>query len=270
MPCTIDELFTSQKGGAGGSGDMDLTYVVRGSDTLSDVEAIVALTAPATWDFKTQGLSYDVEHVGPSIWIVRVPNGPVGSYSINVYAPAEYTFDISSGTQHTDVSKATIAKYAATGTAPDHKRLIEVNIKQGKMDVKGCDYMVPKYDFGQTKSYSNTFLTTAKRLQWADIVATTNAASFLGMPIGSVIYHGAQGRRQGTDLWTVTHSFSYSPNRTNVVVGDITVASVPGWAYLWVQHEEVEDLANAAIAVKPKYAYVERMYDSGDFTILAL
>jgi hypothetical protein len=264
---TIAELFVSQSGGAGAYGNMDLVYVVRGAATLAEVEAIVNVTAPSTWDDKVMGLAYNVEPVGFEMWVVRVPYEPAGLI-MNINTPTEYSFDISAGSEHTAVSIATSASYPAG--APSHSQLINVSIKAGKMSAAGVDYIVPKYDFGQSKSYTAAVLTSAKKLDWANLVGKTNSATFQTMAIGTVLYKGAQGKRTGQDKWDVTHSFSYSPNRTGITIGSITGIAVKGWEYVWVQYEDVEDAVTHTITGKPKYVYVEQLYDSGSFSVLSL
>ena len=225
---TVSELFTSQKGGAGPAGTMDLMYVVQGSDDLADVRAAMEGTggaAPSTWDGKVRELSYQVENVGPSLWIVRVPYGPVANYT-TATAPAEYEFDIGQVKQHTDVALVSEG-FAASGTPPPCNNLIGARIEHGKLHVTGVDYDVPKYDFGETKIYDA--VSDSLKKQWADLVATPiNNAAFLGMDAGTVIYRGCQGRRRGQGDWTVTHKFSYCPNRT-VDIGDIKAIPVGGW-----------------------------------------
>ena len=68
----------------------------------------------------------------------------------------------------------------------------------------------------------------------------------------------------------ITYHFSASPNRTGLTVGDIANIDKPGWAYLWVKYENVEDGDAKCVKQKPKYVYVERVYDPGDFAGLGI
>jgi hypothetical protein len=59
-----------------------------------------------------------------------------------------------------------------------------------------------------------------------------------------------------------------SPNRTGITVGDITGISKKGWEYLWVRYADSEDAAAKAIVKKPVAAYVEKVYEVGDFGMI--
>ena len=56
----------------------------------------------------------------------------------------------------------------------------------------------------------------------------------------------------------------------NLHVGDIVVASKKGWEYLWVRYEDAEDDAANVLVKKPTAAYVEKVYEDGDFSVLGL
>jgi len=188
-----------------------------------------------------------------------------------VASDAEYSFEIGTDTQHTYVSLETTRDYGVGAReAPSYGKLINVENRDGKVSVKGTTILSPKYEFGQTKAYSSAYLTTARRLLWADLVATTNDATFQGMPIGSVLYLGCSGTRRGYDEWQVRHKFAYSKNRDDVEIGTMSGIEVNGWEYLWVVYQEVESETEFVLSSEPIFAYVERMYDAGDFTDLGL
>ena len=71
-------------------------------------------------------------------------------------------------------------------------------------------------------------------------------------------------------LTTVSGWTRASPNRTNIVIGEITVASKKGWEYLWVRYADAEDAAAKAIVKVPVAAYVEKVYEEGDFAALGI
>ena len=43
-----------------------------------------------------------------------------------------------------------------------------------------------------------------------------------------------------------------------------------GWQYLWVRHEDTEDAAAKRIVKRPVAAYVEKLYEDGDFAGLGI
>lgn len=67
-----------------------------------------------------------------------------------------------------------------------------------------------------------------------------------------------------------TYSFSGSPNKTNLTVGDISGIAKNGWDYLWVRYADSDDTAAKAIIKKPLAAYVESVYSSGNLGALGL
>ena len=57
---------------------------------------------------------------------------------------------------------------------------------------------------------------------------------------------------------------------TNLTIGDITGVDKKGWEYLWVRYtDSVNDTAKALVK-KPIAAYVERVYEYGDFGLLGI
>ena len=61
-----------------------------------------------------------------------------------------------------------------------------------------------------------------------------------------------------------------SPNRTGITVGDITGIAKKGWEYLWVRYEDAEDSTAKTLVKRPVAAYVEKVYESGDFAALGI
>jgi hypothetical protein len=79
---------------------------------------------------------------------------------------------------------------------------------------------------------------------------------------------GAAGSKRGAEDWEITYKFAASPNRTGIVVGEITGISKKGWEYMWVRYADAEDAAAKAIVKKPVAAYVEKVYEDGNFGVL--
>ncbi len=66
----------------------------------------------------------------------------------------------------------------------------------------------------------------------------------------------------------ITGRFSSGPNRTNLTVGSITGISKKGWEYMWVRYADAEDSADKAIVKEPVAAYIEKVYEDGNFSVL--
>jgi hypothetical protein len=84
-----------------------------------------------------------------------------------------------------------------------------------------------------------------------------------------VLFLGASAdETTASDFVDITYRFAASPNRTGITVGDITGISKWGWEYLWVRYADAEDATAKAIVKKPVAAYVEKVYEVGDFSAI--
>ncbi|MFN4261629.1 MAG: hypothetical protein ACK4RK_20290 [Gemmataceae bacterium] len=72
----------------------------------------------------------------------------------------------------------------------------------------------------------------------------------------------------GTEDWEIIFRFAASPNATDLTVGDIQGIEKKGWEYLWVRYADAED--ENTLVKQPIAAYVERVYDYGDFSLLGI
>ena len=75
---------------------------------------------------------------------------------------------------------------------------------------------------------------------------------------------------RGQEDWEITYRFAASPNVSGLVVGSITGINKKGWEYLWVRYAEVEDEDAQVLVNRPVAAYVERVYDTGNFAALGI
>jgi hypothetical protein len=53
-------------------------------------------------------------------------------------------------------------------------------------------------------------------------------------------------------------------------LGNITGINKQGWHYLWVRFDDDEDSSAKTLIKKPIAAYVERVYEYGDFSALGI
>lgn len=173
------------------------------------------------------------------------------------------SFDTTGGTRHLNRSLATISMTPAEAT--NYGGAIEVD---GEGNVNGVDVTMPVMTFSETHTFAPSKVTTAYRKQLFLLTGTVNQAAFRGFAIGEVLFLGASGQKNG-EFWDITFKFAVSPNRTNLKVTDsLIVSSKYGWDYLWVKFGE--KVVNGAIVKEPIAAYVERVYEAGDFSKLKL
>jgi len=179
---------------------------------------------------------------------------------------SSFSFDTGGGTQHITQSRSTISKTAASGTAPDFMGAINVS----KDSVNGVDITVPVYNFSETHYVDDNDVDQSYKIALFNLTGKMNNAAFRGFASGEVLFLGASGSMRGSGDWEITFKFAASPNMTSIPVGSITVPSKLGWDYLWVRYkDEVDATAKAAVQV-PAAAYVERVYDFGDFSALGI
>lgn len=270
MPAVIVERTRSRASqiavdSAGGS--IDLAYYVLGTGDDLAVRALVEATVPTTYG----GMyfqSYAIEPLGRSTWDVRAKyqSTPPKSATSTVRQ-----FDTSGGSHHVTVSRQTVDAYSFTDEEPpDYMGAIGVNGDS----VEGCDVVIPQFTFSITAYIPQALVTSAYRATLFQMTGRTNQDPWDGFEAGEVLFLGAQGSVRGLDLWEITFKFAASQNRrgaNKLTIGrsDVQVEK-GGWEYLWVRYaDRVDGVARALVRV-PVSAYVERVYDEGDFLSLGI
>jgi len=265
MPVTVEEKFDSRETTSGKS--VELTYVIRGTD--DDVEAMSALkaTAPLTYGDLIRG-HCRIEYLGPQMWSGTAPYEPPGTANKEPLEVGEssYQFDTGGGTQHITQSLATIHRYPSGSQPPDFKGAIGVTAD----GVEGVDITVPVYSFSETHCKASGFVTNTYKGKLFNLTGKTNNAPFKGFAAGEVLFLGASGAKRGDGDWEITYHFAASPNKTGITIGDITNIEKKGWEYLWVLYWDEEDTDAKVLVKRPKFVYVEKVYEEGDFADLGI
>jgi len=206
--------------------------------------------------------------VGPSEWDITVVYGTVPPPSWNsVQSVSEWSFSIDEQTVHYTNSLATVAGYAATGTATDHKGAVNV---QPDGTVDGYDTTESALSWSETlylpwgmwgPTYLAVLQATAGR--W-------NSTAFRIWAPGELLLRRVRGRPVGQAYVQIEFDFTTSANVSGLTVGEITGIDKRGWDLLWIEYEPVEDATAKAIAGRPKHVYVEQVKYSADFHSLLL
>jgi hypothetical protein len=268
MPITLSERMESRGFIYSLRSESRFRYVARGTDDDQELLAHLITAIPDTYEglvlesIRADPIAVD-EGDSSGLWDVEAIYLP-GDFV--PFSPDESTesFDTSGGTQHTTQSLATVGAFVASGTAPNHKGAIGVN----EDSVEGVDIVVPVYSFEESHPLSPAAITPTFKGNVFSLTGRVNDASFKGFAAGEVLFLGARGQRRGFGLWNVQFLFAASPNLTNVPVGDITVSAKLGWHYLWVQYKPA--VSENSLVKVPKAAYVERVYRTGDFSLLGI
>lgn len=255
-------------------------YWVSGTDDPVIAKDEIAAESPDYW----LGLvkkSIEVEPQGGDLWYGKVNyakqdygelDGQDGSEDPDPPAEAddttqlggEFSFTTTGGTQHIVTSLETISTHGRKVGG------VEVNVpnnQQGigvtKESVEGCDIAVPKFEFSLTKK--TDFITMKYMKILRDVTGKINKIKWQSFEPGEVLFLGAEGRYNADDgSWLITYKFAAQRTRTDFdVAPDLRVTKKRGWDYLWVGF--VDEVNNDAILKRPKYAYVERVYEEEDF-----
>jgi len=268
MAIQMVELVESRRVVTGGSPSAEFTYSLSGTASESAAKSAALAGTAGTYDGLTRQ-TIDLEPVwvdtvaGDGRWTATVRYGlqePVQTDQ------STYQFDTGGGSRHITNSLETVHRYAASGTAPDYRGAVGVTAD----GVEGVDITVPVYNFSETHYKADSFVTPAYKAKLFALTGKVNGGPFKGFAAGEVLFLGASGSKRGADQWEIAFRFAASPNRTGLAVGDITGIAKNGWEYLWVRYEDQEDAAAKALVKRPVAAYVERVYEGGDFSDLGI
>ena len=274
MPTSFTERYESRKittDQAGAAESAEFVYVLRGVADENSARILAGSSTPSTYgDLVRKSISLEPVHVdtanlGACIWEVTVQYGVKDEPETG--DPAVFSFDTGGGTQHITQSLGTIGSYAASGTAPDFKGAVGVTHD----NVEGVDITVPVYSFSETHYLPDSQVTPAYKGTLFYLTGKVNNASFRGLAAGECLFLGASGSQRGAgEDWEITFKFAGSPNRTGITVGPITGIAKKGWEYLWVRYADAEDAASNTLVKQPVAAYVEKVYEDGNFGSLGI
>jgi hypothetical protein len=278
VPASFTEKIESRKWVTGESPSAELVYILTGtSDDVSAKTLATNSTAPTYEGLVRQSIEVQPEWVDTTHtdgrWIVTVR---YGLRTPPVVGQVRIKFNTTGGTQHVTQSRQTIHRYAPTGkTAPDFKGAIGVTHDA----VEGVDIAAPVFKFQVSKifaasgapSLGSLYALTAKVNGGTFTVTDTVTGRSITLAAGECLFEGSQdGGDREDGAVEIQYDFAGNPNRTGIVVGSITGIEKKGWEYLWVRYADSEDAAAKAIVKRPVAAYVEELFESGDFSALGL
>lgn len=280
---TYSERFGSRRGSwdVGKSTELDWHFTLRGSDDIRQLVSKLATVAPLWVEdpvypgdpshYLYRGpLSWD--QIGPQAWEFVATYIDAAKYD-EKSRPETGDYRISGsttgGTAKILVSKQTIASYAPGGeTAINFKQSINVT-REG--EVQGLEIVVPALKFTIDYTQPLAVITVAYSKLLEELTGTVNDDTFFGRPAGEVLFLGADFSDGIKSDPTCTYNFLRLPNIAGATIGDLTGIAKKGHEYLWVYFEETPDpSAKNRPAKRPKYAYVERVYDITDFSSLGI
>ncbi len=182
-----------------------------------------------------------------------------------------YSLTTRGGRKRVFTSLQTVASYAVSGTPTDHKGAINVS----ENGVEGVDVPDPVYNFQIGRRVAFGDMTPALKAAIRGLVGSVNHAAYTvegdTFQKGELMYLGGDINQGGSgQAFDVQHEFVAIPNKTGLSIGDMTGINAEGHFYTWAQFAEEVDATSGQIANRPIAAYVERLTDYADFSVLGL
>jgi hypothetical protein len=264
--CTI--LFPAEFQG-GKNPTWTVRYKVEGS---TDPEAVKAALADQS-DLTYGGLvrdTYTAKEEGNGLWLgeVRYVSAEMQRREPQPVGSVRETFNSGGGTQHITQSRETIACYPGEDfpVLMDNTRgAIGVTLEG---EVQGCDVVTPAYNFTRRKVFLPGEVTNEYKGVIFALTGKTNDDEFEGFAEGEVLFLGAEGSDRDDGCYEINFNFSAKPNRTGVTIGGIEGIDYGGWDYVWILYVPKENEDTKLVMKVPGGVWVERVYDSGDFSDL--
>lgn len=292
MPIIYEDSQSRKFTASGKTASITRKYNVLGTKDETEVYELVGLFSPVLYDGLVRA-SMDADPKGGGVWIVDVLYSPIDPQQAEAGGATEpqqptspgpndplggsFSFDTSGGTVNIKQSKGTRSVTTRTGVGNDtgnqgnnYTLTNQRAIGLSKDGVAGCDIQVPGLQFqiealraNCTDEYINKISELAGRVNYGK--AWRNRAA------GTLLYLGASGRFTQRDRWTVAHKFSYQPNVLNLRISDaIVIPEKKGWDYVWVAYKEEVNAVLGQVVSVPDAAFVEYVYDDGDFSDLEI
>lgn len=218
---------------------------------------------------------------GSGLWDVSVRY--IAAERVNPNPPEIGTLRIRGSTigqtVHITSSKGTVAAYGIPGglvpTVNDAKNLIGATVDS----VDGTDIEVGELAFEVAYVYDPSSLPTLSTLVALSSPNHVNNASktftdtvtglSMTFAAGELRYRGFTfGDSRADGGVEFVHAFIAYPNATGLVIGDITGIAKKGHEYLWTYNVRTAVTGPEALMLNPIAAYVEKVYDEGDFSVL--
>jgi len=298
MAIEIIERVTSRETIVGDNPRIIFHFNLAGTASDLVAKAELRTATPVRYDFLTR----DSLEVDP-IWVDEETD--TGEWDCTVtYAgevePGDFTtsFDTTGGTQHithigeygSDDDLRTISIWPAS--AISYRGAIGVTGEGPDMSVEGVDIVTPTYRWSESHRLADNVVTNDYRERLFILTARFNQEFFRQFLPGEVLFMGAVGAKTGYDVpgaggdpmagapWEINFYFGaqmsvgLTDQRATVarpdkiMIGDIEVTQKHGWDYLWADYRRIT--SGSQMGVKPRGAYVERVYRPGDFSWLEI
>lgn len=270
MPVTAAERY---RGRSGNGKTRQIVYLVKGTDDdQTAIEAPVAVGgAPLLWNgLKRETEDIDAEQLADSIWLVTVPYATPKRADVG---EASFEFNWQAASEQIFYSLETVNSYAASGTPPDFKQAINVQLRNGLPDPQGITLPPPRETFSYTFEADPSVITPAYILGIGDLCqrGVKNSTQWTDdqgvvFPAETARLVSVRGSISTAERWSIRFGIDYQKNESGLVIGDVTGIAKKGHDLIWVLTEESED-QNKLVRV-PSAVYVERVFAKASFAAL--
>lgn len=204
-----------------------------------------------TWEEQTEGFLF------------------TGNYSYNRLEIDEWrlSIDTSGGSIRMTTSLDTTSYAPTDRTAPDFQGGIDI----ADSKPRGIDRVIPAMKLTVTYRLQRPANPIAFAAVCSGLTGTVNNGSLLGHSAGELLFLGATGDF-GSDVDPqLQFTWAASKNAT-LTIGDIADVEKDGHEFLWILYEEetAGTGADKFLISKPRAAYVERIYEEADHSLLGL
>ena len=272
LPISVRPAPGGRNSSRGRNPDDGDQFVITGATTEVQARVLLDAFTPLSYGPEPmwkQEVSVQERKGTYGIWDGTVKFGPIKLPDAGDWT---WGFNATVETEHVTHGKAHIADYAAPGkTAANHKGAIGVTLDGS---IEGVDWYFPKFEWWEKHvlQYIGPAAAWAFSTTLASFGGALNNAMFRGFGPGQVLFLGGTGERSNTrpGLFEVNAKFRAQPDKTGIVLGDITGIAKKAWEYLWI--ESGPSISNPAAGMEqvPIGAHVERMADWLDFSQLGL
>ncbi len=260
---------------------LTLRYVVSGAATYDEaLAALEGASAPWLGAMERQSWRADPVGTGSNFWLGEVEYGePTGSATQKETGDSSFEFDTTSGgSVHMTVALEHVADYVAAGSgypSVNHGGAINVVFDGSDWRVEGFDRAPPADGcrFSVTRYQASVNLSTLVSLtNTVNADAITMAAEEVSGTFGArdLLFLGASGSRRGVGDWQVRHSFCAAVPLVDATISGIAGITKAGHDLIWFESFNLVGGENDAVAKIPARAHVERVWPTGDLSLLGI
>jgi hypothetical protein len=180
----------------------------------------------------------------------------------------EYEFDIGTQSQNITQSKGT-TYYRVPNSGSNINPYFgnAINVQEGR--VNGVDVLLPTFAWSETYIFPANVVSESYKTTLYNLTGTKNNATFRLKAAGEVLFTGCRGRLRNEDEFSLQFSFVASPNVTNLNVNGMFITK-KGHDFVWFLYADQNDSNASTVVKRPVYAYVEKVYEDGNFALLGI